>query len=146
MNLSAGDAFQQLLCFLARRIVGREIGTRYIFFQQYARLIEVAFRPNVCLGTGEENARLARFSPPFVKPSSFVLADHLRSVKFEYLAPAKKPDEPGIWTGSWKGPEWPLGIRIEMWPLEPSPARLQPITVTAPIYVNRNPGVQYADQ
>ena len=102
----------------------------------------------MCVGVeqGEENARLARFSPPSSKPNSFVLADHLRSVKFEYLTPAKKPDEPAIWTASWNGPEWPLGIRIEMWPLEPSPARLQPITVTAPIYINRNPGVQYADQ
>ena len=102
----------------------------------------------MCVGIerGEENARLPRFSPPSATPRSFVLADHLRSIKFEYLAPAKKPGEPGIWTGSWNGPNWPYGIRIEMWPLEPTPARLQPVTVTAPIYINRNPGVQYEDQ
>src|SRR5436189_4300799 len=102
----------------------------------------------MCVGVdrGEDGVRLPRFSPPSAKGDSFVLADHLRAVKFEYLTPAKKPGEPGIWTSSWNGPEWPLGLRIEMAPLEPNPARLQPITVTAPVYINRNPGVQYADQ
>ena len=103
----------------------------------------------MCVGVepaGENGARLPRFSSPSAGPRSFVLADHLRSVRFEYLAPAKKPGEPGIWTRYGHGPDWPFGIRIEMSPLEPSPARLQPVTVTAPMYINRTPGVQYEDQ
>jgi hypothetical protein len=33
-----------------------------------------------------------------------------------------------------------------MEPLDPSPARLQPVTITAPVYVYRTMGVEYADQ
>jgi hypothetical protein len=102
----------------------------------------------MCVGVepAEDGGHIVHFGAPSSGGNSFVLADHLRSVRFEYLAPAKKPGEPGIWTPVWNGPEWPSGIRIEMWPLEPSPARLQPVTVTAPIYINRNPGVVYEDQ
>jgi hypothetical protein len=103
----------------------------------------------MCVGLdspAENGPKLPRFSPPSAGPGSFVLADHLSSVRFEYLAPAKKSGDPGAWTPVWSGPEWPLGVRIVMAPLEPSPARLQPITVTAPIYINRNPMVQYEDQ
>ena len=103
----------------------------------------------MCVGVepaGEDGAHIVHFGLPSARGNSFVLADHLRSVRFEYLAPAKKPGEPGIWTTVWTGPEWPYGIRIEMWPLAPSPARLQPVTVTAPIYINRDPTVAYEDQ
>jgi hypothetical protein len=103
----------------------------------------------MCVGLdspAEAGSRLPRFSPPSVGGTSFVLADHLSAVRFEYLAPAKKNGDPGVWTPVWNGPDWPFGIRILMAPLEPSPARLQPITVTAPIYINRDPKVQYADQ
>ena len=62
------------------------------------------------------------------------------------VPPDRKPGEPGIWGPAWRRGDWPFGIRIEMEPLEPSPARLQPITVTAPIYFNRQPGIPYADQ
>jgi hypothetical protein len=33
-----------------------------------------------------------------------------------------------------------------MEPLDPNPARLQPVTITAPIYIYRTLGVQYRDQ
>ena len=103
----------------------------------------------VCVGadnSGENGARMARFILPSSGPKSFVLADHLRSVRFEYLAPGKRPEDPAVWVTTWALAEWPLGIRIQMAPLEPSPARLQPITVTAPMYMNRSPGVLYEDR
>jgi hypothetical protein len=51
-----------------------------------------------------------------------------------------------MWLPEWKSKGWPSGIRIEMAPVEPSAAQLQPTTVTAPIYVNRDPQVRYADE
>ncbi len=103
----------------------------------------------MCVGVdpnGEDGARLARFIPPSAGPKSFVLADHLKWVRFVYLAAPKKPAEPGRWLPTWNVFGWPYGIQIQMQPLEPSPARLQPVTVTAPMYMNRNPGVQYEDR
>jgi prepilin-type N-terminal cleavage/methylation domain-containing protein len=91
-------------------------------------------------------ARLAQFPRPAASPVSFVLADHLSRCQFFYLTPSKKPGEPGEWVAVWTKGNWPAGIRIRMEPLNPTPARLQPITVTAPIYVNRQPEVDYADR
>jgi prepilin-type N-terminal cleavage/methylation domain-containing protein len=91
-------------------------------------------------------ATLGHFPRPAATPTSFVLADHLSRCQFSYLTPSKKPGEPGEWVQVWAKATWPAGIRIEMVPLHPSPARLQPITVTAPIYVNRAPEIQYADR
>jgi hypothetical protein len=134
----------QVLQFFS--IPGEQGGVRLMVNETpYTGLLGVG---QMCVGIdrGEEGVRLPRFSLPSARANSFVLADHLSYVKFEYLTPAKKPADPGIWMPSWNAPEWPYGIRIEMAPLEPSPARLQPVTVTAPIYINRNPGVQYEDQ
>ena len=75
-----------------------------------------------------------------------MLADHLSRCQFLYLTPSPKPGEPGTWQPFWTKGAWPSGIRIEMTPLKPNPARLQPITVTVPIYVNRQPEVEYADR
>jgi general secretion pathway protein J len=88
----------------------------------------------------------AHFQVPSAGPNTYVLADHLRGVEFEYLRLGDSVEDPGIWGPEWKQAGWPYGIRVKMEPLEPSPARLQPISVTAPIYLNRDPGVQYAGQ
>jgi hypothetical protein len=91
-------------------------------------------------------AGLAMFRRAAASPASFVLADHLGRCQFFYLTPSSKPGEPGEWMPTWSKPGWPAGIRIEIAPANPNPARLQPITVTAPIYINRNPDVSYADR
>ncbi len=85
-----------------------------------------------CLGT------------PLANPHSFVLADNLKYCRFSYLGLAKDPRDPGIWSPLWEQPAWPFGIRVEMAPLEPNQARLQPITVTVPIYMYRK-AERYAD-
>ena len=89
---------------------------------------------------------VARFQQPITGPATYVLADHLVGVRFQYLHVGENIEDPGFWTSEWKEAGWPYGIRVVMSPLEPSPARLQPISVTAPIYLNRDPGVQYAGQ
>jgi hypothetical protein len=40
---------------------------------------------------------------------------------------------------------WPLAIRVDMAPLERDLSLLQPISVTAPIYVHRGPTIEYGD-
>ena len=47
---------------------------------------------------------------------------------------------------SWTMAGWPSGLRVEMAPVEPNPARLQPVTVTVPVFVMRDPGVKYDDR
>jgi prepilin-type N-terminal cleavage/methylation domain-containing protein len=103
----------------------------------------------LCLGV-QPDPQTGTLLPQFRRPSagsdSFVLADHLAYCRFQYLSPSAKIGEPGLWLPAWKGKGWPSGIRIEMAPDQPSTAQLQPITVTAPIYLTRNPELQYADQ
>jgi prepilin-type N-terminal cleavage/methylation domain-containing protein len=86
-----------------------------------------------------------QFRPIAVGPWSFVLADKLAWCRFAYLEPPVRPPELEHWRPDWVRPRWPLAIRIEMTPLEDNPARLRPLTVTAPIRTNLSPLVIYAD-
>jgi general secretion pathway protein J len=104
---------------------------------------------SLCMGSTPDLASgigVGVFPRPAATPTSFVLADHLSRCQFFYLTPSQRPGEPGEWVPAWSKGQWPAGIRIQMVPLTPNPARLQPITVTAPIYVNRAPEVDYADR
>lgn len=102
-----------------------------------------------CLGMEADPTNgtpVARFAPPQVSNHSFVLADRLAYCRFSYLAKIR----PAIltaptWLPAAPGGGWPLAIRVEMAPLEPNPSQLEPITVTAPIYVHRSPEVAYVD-
>jgi hypothetical protein len=78
-------------------------------------------------------------------PQSFVLADKLAYCRFSFLAPAKDPTAPPIWVQRWSTETWPLAVRVEMAPLVADASRVQPISVTAPIYLHRNPDIPYAD-
>lgn len=96
----------------------------------------------LCLGPREQGLN---FIPVTAGPKSFVLADELSYCRFSYLGPGEKPTDPGIWRTRWERKGWPYAIRIEMAPIEPNPARLQPISVTSPLYMHRSPEVKYAD-
>jgi len=101
----------------------------------------------LCLGytldpiTGQ---RTAVFRPIQTGAGSFVLADKLAFCRFRYET-ARLGALPSLWVSQWTRTEWPLAIRIEMAPLEPDPSRLQPMTVTAAVHVNKNLGIEYAD-
>ena len=86
------------------------------------------------------------FAAVVAGPGSFVLADKLAYCRFSYLGPGALPADPGTWRPSWDRKGWPFAIRVEMAPLDPNPSRLQPISVTAPIYMHRSPDLKYADQ
>jgi general secretion pathway protein J len=78
-------------------------------------------------------------------PQSFVLADKLAYCRFSFLAAAKDPNAPPSWVQKWNTQTWPLAVRVEMAPLEADASRVQPISVTAPIYLHRSPDIPYAD-
>ena len=105
-------------------------------------------RPDVCRGrAGRRGHAPAAFQPALRRAELLrPRRPSARPSDSNTSRPPKSPTSRASGRPSWNGPEWPFGIRIEMAPLEPSPARLQPVTVTAPIYINRNPGVQYEDR
>ena len=89
---------------------------------------------------------VAHFAPVIAGPQSFVLSDRLAYCRFSYLVPSSDPPYE-----QWQ-PEWitrtrlPMGIRIEMAPLDNNASALHPSTVVAALHVNRSPGLIYADQ
>lgn len=99
-----------------------------------------------CLGPGQDpelGVQTQRFIPIVVGSRSFVLADHLAYCRFSYLGVlANQTLEQ--WSPAWIPiNRWPLGIRIEMASLDTDAGRLKPLTVTAPVHVNRDPNVDY---
>jgi hypothetical protein len=91
-------------------------------------------------------SRLAQFLPTSAGPKSFVLADKLAYCHFDYYSPSPMLYQPPTWETTWNSKGWPLAIRIEMAPLGPDPSRLQPITVTAPLHIRRDPEKKYEDE
>lgn len=88
---------------------------------------------------------LPQFAPVSATPQSFVLADQLEYCRFSYLQYDPHSDQT-LWKPAWTVPGWPLAVRMEMAPLEPDRSQVQPITVVAPIYLHRDPGIQYVDR
>ena len=88
---------------------------------------------------------LPQFTPVQVGPTSFVLADKLAYCRFWYLTPGARANDPNVWQPAWRKQAWPLGVRVEMAPLEANASQVQTMTVTAPIYVHRSPEIQYGD-
>jgi hypothetical protein len=95
--------------------------------------------------TGSSGAGL-NFAPQSAGAGSFVLADKLAFCRFSYLGAGLAPGDPGIWKPAFDRKGWPFAIRVEMAPLDPNPSRLQPISITVPIYMHRSPDLKYADQ
>lgn len=101
----------------------------------------------LCLGLGPDpllGVQAPLFRPIEVGPHSFVLADRLEYCRFSYREELPAPLYEK-WVTRWILPRWPSAIRIEMAPLDPDPSRMQPLTLTAAVRVNRIPAVDYAD-
>jgi prepilin-type N-terminal cleavage/methylation domain-containing protein len=98
----------------------------------------------LCMGPGPGGAGFS-FLPVTPGPKSFVLADKLAYCRFSYLTPPKEPNHPPLWLPVWAAATWPAGVRVDMAPLDPDPSRLQPIAITAPIHIHRNPEIPYGD-
>ena len=67
-----------------------------------------------------------------------MLADKLAYCRFSFrdLMPAPELER---WIVRWIKPVLPSAVRVEMAPLTPDPARLEPVTLTIPIRVTRLP-------
>lgn len=86
------------------------------------------------------------FAPVSAGAQSFVLADQLAYCRFEYLEPQSYPTPP-LWRPDWlRTGLTPLGVRIQMAPLENKPAESQIANITVPMNVTRDPNAQYVDQ
>lgn len=100
-----------------------------------------------CIGT-QMDPLTGQAGPQFVpieaRPDSFVLADKLAAVRFIYREELKAPLFQR-WTPRWVANKLPSAIRIEMEPLDPSPANLQVASTTIPIRITANPMFLYAD-
>ena len=96
------------------------------------------------VGDPESGMPVPQFSSIQAGPQSFVLADKLALCRFSYLEP-RDPPEDQRWRTDWVLPRWPMGIRVEMAPLEDPRARLRPLSITAAIPINRAPDFYYAD-
>lgn len=94
-----------------------------------------------CAGMGNDpftGAPAPLFLPIMIGGGSFVIADKLAYCRFSYrdLLP---PPELERWVVHWIKPVLPSAVRVEMAPLIPDPARLQPVSLTIPIRVTRLP-------
>lgn len=89
---------------------------------------------------------LPRFRALQAGPRSFVLADKLAFCRLSFLERLdEKPFQ--LWRTDWaQTRRLPLGIRIEMAPLDTSSADLHVTTVMVPLNVNSQPGMLYADR
>jgi hypothetical protein len=96
-------------------------------------------------GAGRFCLGINKYLPASPGPKSFVLADQLAFCRFSYLDQVPDGSKPPLWTPLFAGANWPKAVRVEMAPLVPDPARLQPISLTAPIRIHRSPEVTYVD-
>jgi prepilin-type N-terminal cleavage/methylation domain-containing protein len=88
---------------------------------------------------------VTRFAPIVPGPQSFVLADRLKFCRFSYLE--RRNTAPfQAWVQELAGPQLlPLGVRIEMAPLDTATTDLHVTAVTVPLSINPIPGVPYGD-
>jgi hypothetical protein len=89
---------------------------------------------------------LAQMLPIRAGPTTFVLADKLAFCRFSYYTPPSPfGSDPPAWRPNWAAKGWPLAVRIEMAPETTDPSRLQPISITAPLHIRRDPEKVYTD-
>ncbi len=84
------------------------------------------------------------FAPILPGAGSFVLADRLAWCRFSFEETTFEPPY-RLWRPDWKVPVLPLGIRIDMAPLETAPSELRVSSVTVPININRDLTSWYSD-
>jgi prepilin-type N-terminal cleavage/methylation domain-containing protein len=99
-----------------------------------------------CLGVARDeatNTQFTRFVPVQIGAGSFVLADKLAYCRFSYREYSPPKDKDPRWLLRWTRPVLPTAIRVEMAPLVPDASRLQPVTLTLPVRVNRFPLERY---
>jgi hypothetical protein len=104
----------------------------------------------MCAGIDRSNgAILPQFIPVQASEKSFVLADKLAYCRFSYeweILDKNQPPKPPVWSATALNNMWPMAIRVEMAPMVPNPAILQPLTITAPVHIHVFPDIGYDDK
>ncbi|MCS6952903.1 MAG: prepilin-type N-terminal cleavage/methylation domain-containing protein [Bryobacterales bacterium] len=102
---------------------------------------------SACAGLAPEpeiGLPVPRFVPVEVGPYSFVLADRLAHCRFAYKEELPPPVRER-WVPRWIRSQWPAAIRVEMTPLERGAVHLRPLTLVAPVRINRLVTEVYGD-
>jgi len=147
-SYSLQDAWRGRLQIASFQVIPgeRNIGFRLIVNElpytgpEQAGQMVTSMEPNSETGT-----LTPRFAPVLPGANSFVLADRLAYCRFLYQEP--RPDPPfRIWRPDWiRSDIIPLGIRIEMAPLEAPPSEVHVMTVTVPLRLTRDTHTFYTD-
>jgi prepilin-type N-terminal cleavage/methylation domain-containing protein len=88
---------------------------------------------------------LSGFLPADVTPSSLIVADRLATCSFSYREALPDAVPSAKWLPSWDRPDLPAAVKIEMTPLDSSPALLPVMNVTVPIRITRQVRSWYDD-
>jgi type II secretory pathway component PulJ len=80
-----------------------------------------------------------------ITPNSLILADRLATCTFSYREAIVDAPPSSKWLGSWDRPDLPGAVKIEMTPLDSSPALLPVMNVTVPIRITRQVKAWYED-
>jgi prepilin-type N-terminal cleavage/methylation domain-containing protein len=83
--------------------------------------------------------------PLDVTPGSLIVADRLATCTFSYRETLPDAPPSAKWLPGWDRAELPGAIKIEMTPLDSSPALLPVMNVTVPIHVTRQVRAWYED-
>jgi prepilin-type N-terminal cleavage/methylation domain-containing protein len=83
--------------------------------------------------------------PSDVTPSSLILADRLATCTFSYREALTDAPPSAKWLASWDKADLPAAVKIEMTPLDSSPALLPVMNVTVPIRITRQVRSWYDD-
>ncbi len=87
----------------------------------------------------------ALLAPPGGEPASLILADRLASCRFSYREQVPDQFPSDAWLPVWDRDDLPAAVKIEMTPLDSSPALLPVTSVTVPIHITRQVRSPYAD-
>ncbi len=148
-SYSLGEAARGMPQILEFQVIPGEqdVGVRLVVNESVYTGPRSAGRFSLGTGTDPELGVLTRlFVPISVGPQSFVLADRLAYCRFSYLGlvPGTLLEQ---WTPAWIPINlWPMAIRIEMASLDDNPGTLKPLTVTAPVHVDRFPIYDYLEE
>jgi prepilin-type N-terminal cleavage/methylation domain-containing protein len=143
-SYSLEESYRGLARILEYNVIGGENGQGVRLVVNETLYTGARSAGSFCLGIALDLTGVAhpRWSPSRAGPGSFVLADKLAFCRFFYLERLDKaPYE--RWVPRWASERWPLAVRLEMQPMEPSNTRVMPVTVTAPLHAQRIPGVHY---
>jgi hypothetical protein len=83
--------------------------------------------------------------PADVTPSSFIVADRLATCTFSYREALPDAFPSAKWLPSWERADLPAAVKIEMTPIDSSPALLPVMNVTVPIHITRQVRSWYDD-